>query len=147
MESLLARKKSSSTLSRKRSASGSASLATPGDQRPREKKTAPYRNPRYKNVLGTKGSFMVKVLPREASKTVTQTLPHIYLFCDDILESTCRKVADRNEVGVIRDLSLLVVPSSELTATHGATELDYLIESMNEGWNHFRSLFHARHTF
>ncbi|KAI9741506.1 MAG: hypothetical protein M1818_004312 [Claussenomyces sp. TS43310] len=53
MSHLLARQKSSSTLSRKRSETGSAtpSLATPSDQKPREEKAASYQDPCYAVLL------------------------------------------------------------------------------------------------
>ena len=41
----------------------------------------------------------------------------------------------RNETRVIRDISLLIIPSAEILATYGANSLDCLIESVNEGWN------------
>jgi hypothetical protein len=56
---ILARKKSTSSLRRKRSESSSlASSTTPSDQKPKEEKIAQYRNPRYKIVVETKGSYM-----------------------------------------------------------------------------------------
>ncbi|RMZ73304.1 phosphatidylserine decarboxylase [Pyrenophora seminiperda CCB06] len=60
MSYLLARRKSTPSLRRKRSESGSlaAGSSTPSDQKPREEKTAPYQDPRYKILLETKGSFM-----------------------------------------------------------------------------------------
>ncbi|KAF9769103.1 hypothetical protein IL306_013546 [Fusarium sp. DS 682] len=58
IEHLLARKRSLSALARKRS--NSATSTTPSDQKPREEKSASYRDPRYETLLGTKGSFMVK---------------------------------------------------------------------------------------
>lgn len=36
---------------------------------------------------------------------------------------------------VIRDISLLIVPSAQTLATYGATHLGPLVESVNEGWN------------
>ncbi|KZL67604.1 hypothetical protein CI238_13065 [Colletotrichum incanum] len=78
----------------------------------------------------------------EASKSIIKTLlgtdqanPHDSLFRDDIFETTCRKVADKNEIRVIRDITPLIVLFAQLLATYGAAELDCLIESMNEGWN------------
>lgn len=64
-----------------------------------------------------------------------QTVPRNSLFRDDIFESTCRKVEDRNETRVIRDITPLIVPSAEILATYGAAKLGCLIESVNEGWN------------
>lgn len=142
MEHMLARKRSLSSLSRKRS--NSASSVTPSDQRPREEKSAPYRDARYETLLGTKGSFMVKSNQdiTGTSKTLCtvlleqqQTTPDNTLFRDDIFESTCQKIHNKNEARVIQDITRLVVPSAESLATFGARHLDILIESVNEGWN------------
>ncbi|KAK3996889.1 hypothetical protein QBC44DRAFT_123425 [Cladorrhinum sp. PSN332] len=146
MEQLLARKRSSSALGRKRSEAGSMghSSVTPSDQKPREEKSAPYRDPRYKTLLANMGSFMDKsdLGITDASKKLChtlleskQTVPQDSLFRDDIFESTCRKVEDKNEARVIRDIAPLIVPSAEILATYGATKLNCLIESVNEGWN------------
>lgn len=64
-----------------------------------------------------------------------QSLPHDTLFRDDIFHKTCRKVEDRNEARVIRDITPLIVPSAETLCTYGSTHLDILIESINEGWD------------
>lgn len=144
MQHILARKKSLSSLSRKRSGSGSATSVTPSDQRPREEKTAPYRDPRYRTLLETKGSFMDESPSGIAGESKTmnatllasqQTIPKDSLFRDDLFKATCRKVVDKNEARVIRDITPLIVPSAENLATYGASELDCLIESVNEGWN------------
>jgi hypothetical protein len=140
MEHILARKRSLSP--RKRSIS--ATSTTPSDQKPREEKSALYRDPRYETLLGTKGSFMVKSNLDVTSTTKTlcrtllekqQTAPENSLFRDDIFESTCEKIHNRNEARVILDISRLIVPSAESLATFGAKHLDILIESVNEGWN------------
>ncbi|KJZ70771.1 hypothetical protein HIM_09855 [Hirsutella minnesotensis 3608] len=141
MEHLLARKKSLS-LVRKRS--NSATSTTPSDQKPREEKSAPYRDPRYKTLLATKGSFMDKSdlgLTKQSNDTCCtllsshQTMPNDSLFRDDLFEQTCRRVEDRNEARVIRDITPLIVPSAEVLCTYGAKHLNILIESVNEGWN------------
>ncbi|CAH0023663.1 unnamed protein product [Clonostachys rhizophaga] len=143
MEHLLARKKSLSSLGRKRSNSA-ASTATPSDQKPREEKSAPYRDSRYETLLETKSSFMGKssLDITSASKTLTtslleapQAVPEDSLFRDDIFESTCQKIQKRNEARVIQDITRLIVPSAESLATFGAKHLDVLVESVNEGWN------------
>lgn len=142
MEHLLARKKSSPSLRRKRSDSGLSS--TPSDQRPREEKSAPYRDPRYKTLLATKGSYMdeSKLGITDESKEIYYTLlnskqmiPKDSLFRDNLFKQTCLLVEDRNEARVIRDITPLIVPSAEILTTYGATKLDCLIESLNEGWN------------
>ena len=79
---------------------------------------------------------------KNESKTVCENLlrgvqdvPRDSLFRDNLFESTMRKMRTRNETRVIRDISLLIVPSAEILATYGANSLDCLIESVNEGWN------------
>lgn len=64
-----------------------------------------------------------------------QTVPEHSLFSDDLFRSTCRKIQGKNETRVIRDISLLLVPSAETLETYGATNLKCLVESTNEGWN------------
>ncbi|KIX06952.1 uncharacterized protein Z518_04928 [Rhinocladiella mackenziei CBS 650.93] len=66
MSHLLARKKSTASLRRKRSdsESGTPSSTTPSDQKPREEKSAPYQDPRYRSLLEAKGSFMGKYIGR-----------------------------------------------------------------------------------
>jgi len=146
MSHLLARKKSSSSLRRKQSepASDTPSSNTPSDQKPREAKSAPYQDPRYKLLLSTKGSFMSESdlgITKTSEETylnllnAKQTVPRDSLFRDDIFKRTCQKIQDRNETRVIRDISLLIVPSAEILATYGAEHLDILIDSTNEGWN------------
>ncbi|EJT79603.1 hypothetical protein GGTG_04687 [Gaeumannomyces tritici R3-111a-1] len=141
MKGLLGRKKSSSNLSRKRSNSASS---TPSDQKPHEEKSAPYRDQRYETLLEVKGSYMAKAslpLP-DASKALcqslleqTQPIPGDTLFRDDIFETTCQKIHNKNEARVIQDITRLIVPSAESLATFGASHLDILVESVNEWWN------------
>ena len=141
LQHLFARKKSSSSLRRKNSGS---SLQTPSDQLPREVKSAQYRSPDYESVLESKGSFMdksklditdnSKCLCRDLLRK-DQTIPQGTLFRDDLFEKTCQMIRGRNETMVIRDIGLLLVPSAQTLATYGATHLDHLYESVNEGWN------------
>ncbi|TQV90628.1 reverse transcriptase [Cordyceps javanica] len=143
MEHLLARKRSFSALgSRKRT--NSASSTTPSDQKPREGKSAQYRDPRYETLLATKGSFLVKSKLDIATESKTlckkllegeQALPENSLFRDDLFDLTCQKIHNRNEARVIRDISRLIVPSAESLATYGAEHIEILTESVNEGWN------------
>ena len=63
----------------------------------------------------------------------TQDVLKDSLFRDDLFEKTCRKIQDRNEARVIQDVSRLIVPSAETLATYGATDIDHLIEGVNEG--------------
>ena len=146
MSHVLARKKSTGSLRRKRSDSELAeqSSNTPSDQKSREAKSTPYRDARYEVLLSTKGSFMDKdnLGIVEKSKVLVrkllhqeQQVPQESLFRDDIFEVTCRKIRNKNETRVIRDISLLIVPSAEILTTYGASELACLTESVNEGWN------------
>ena len=138
---LFARKKSSASLRRKQSQS---SLQTPSDQLPREVKSAQYRNPDYAAELEDEGSYMYKStlgitdISRELCRTLLekeQAIPQNSLFRDDLFDETCRKTQDRNETMVIRDIGLLIVPSAQTLATYGATHLNHLYETTNEGWN------------
>lgn len=141
MGEVLARKRSNTSIRRKGS---ERSLSTASDQRPREEKSAPYRDARYSVLLATKGSHMdrsVHDITEESKEmvrlllTIDQTVPTDSLFRDDLFEATCRKIRDRNETRVIRDISQLIVPSAEQLTTYGAKELGVLVESVNEGWN------------
>ena len=143
---LLARKKSNGSLRRKRSDSELAeqSSNTPSDQKSREAKSAPYRDARYETLLATKGSFMGKnpLGISDASKDTCrnlletqQSVPGDTMFRDDLFEETCEALRNRNEARVIRDISLLIVPSAESLAIRGDRHLRCLIESVNEGWN------------
>ncbi|KAK4143597.1 uncharacterized protein C8A04DRAFT_37384 [Dichotomopilus funicola] len=133
--------------------SSSATSITPSDQRPREEKSAPYRDPCYEIILGTKGSFMTKsnLDITNANKALCRTLlensqptPEDSLFRDDIFQATCDMIHNRNEARVIRDITRLIVPSAESLATFGAKHLDHLVESVNEGWNSAIPLVGAR---
>ena len=150
MSHLLARKKSTTSLRRKRSDAGSGepSSNTPSDQKPREEKSAPYQDPRYRSLLEAKGSFMGKYVGRneegptaESKKEykslleTEQLVPEHSLFQDDFFEETCEMIQDRNEAKVIQDIARLIVPSAQSLAVRGAKHLRCLIESVNEGWN------------
>ncbi|OAP55866.1 hypothetical protein AYL99_10018 [Fonsecaea erecta] len=147
---LLARKKSAASLRRKRSdsESGAPSSTTPSDQKPREEKSAPYQDPRYRSLLEAKGSFMGKYVGRneegptaESKKKykslleAEQVVPEYSLFHDDFFEDTCGMIQDRNEAKVIQDIARLIVPSAQSLAVQGAKHLRCLTESVNEGWN------------
>ncbi|KAI0425654.1 hypothetical protein F5Y09DRAFT_334779 [Xylaria sp. FL1042] len=119
-------------------------VTQPSPQQPREAKSAPYQDPRYKLLLSTKGSFMEESDLGITDKSkgtylklldAKQTVSSESLFRDDVFKRTCRNIQDRNEARVIRDISLLIVPSAEILATYGAEHLNILIDSTNEGWN------------
>ncbi|KAL2367358.1 hypothetical protein BDBG_03327 [Blastomyces gilchristii SLH14081] len=141
MNSLLARKKSTSSLRRKGSES---SAATPSDEKPREEKSAPYKHRRYEILLRTKGSFMrdsdtgitdESILLYQSLLDTEQLVPTDSRFQDDLFTKTCEMVRLRNEAKVIMDIGQLIVPSAETLALYGATNLDILIEGFNEAWS------------
>ncbi|KAJ9655430.1 hypothetical protein H2201_008805 [Coniosporium apollinis] len=145
MSRLLARKKSTSTLRRRSSATSvTSSDTTPSDQKPREAKSALYKDARYEALLAAKNSFMgkheldvkgeTKQLCRDLLQA-EQTVPEDSLFSDDLFEETCEAIRNRNEARVIRDIGLLIVPSAETLAIRRSRHLKILAESVNEGWN------------
>ncbi|KAK8146688.1 hypothetical protein G3M48_002703 [Beauveria asiatica] len=141
MEHLLARKKSLSSLSRKRS--NSATSTTPSDQKPREEKSAPYRDVRYELLLQTKGTYM-DVSEHDITHTSKrfisdlleqdQPVPKDTIFDEITFADACRNLHGKNEARVIQDISRLIVPSAETLALR-TKHLKRLIESVNEGWN------------
>jgi len=150
MSHLLARRKSTPSLHRKRSEPGSltASSTTPSDQKPREEKSAPYQDARYEILLETKGSCMGRYVGEneagvtKESKNLYRTLlnakqivPEDSMFHDDFFEDTCEMIQNRNEAKVIQDIARLIIPSAQSLAIRGAKHLKCLIESVNEGWN------------
>ena len=123
MTHLLARKKSATSLTRKKSDASSIapSSTTPSDEKPREAKSALYIRTSYTTILATKGSFMDKsersitIRSKDVCKTLLenqQTSPLESLFRDDLFDTTCRNLNNRNEAMIIRDITLLIVPSS-----------------------------------
>jgi hypothetical protein len=149
MNHLLARKKSTSSSCGKQSAVGS----TTSSQKSREAKSTPYAHPSYETELAKRDSFMdifdegIKKASGEFCQTLLcseQTYPQDSLFRDDLFDTTCQNIRNRNEAMVIRDISLLIVPSAQTLAIYGATHLRHLIESVNEGWNCARPVYGPR---
>ncbi|KAK5264343.1 hypothetical protein LTR96_010360 [Exophiala xenobiotica] len=118
---------------------------TPSDQRPREEKSAPYRNPSYQALLEALGDSYMKESKlgiTDASKALREdllerecTTPKGTLFRDDVIETACQNIQDRNEARIIQDFARLLVPPPESLAMLGDTDLDVLVESVNESWN------------
>ncbi|KAF2431957.1 hypothetical protein EJ08DRAFT_669782 [Tothia fuscella] len=147
MHHLLARKGSAASLGRKRSNPSLASFNA-SDERPREEKSAPYRNPSYPTFLSEDvvnyKSYMEdhELGISNASKKLLEKLlrsaqspPKDTLFRDDVFSKHLRKLKGKNESRILQDLSPLLVPSAEALATFGADHLDGVVESVNEGWN------------
>ncbi|KAI5856685.1 hypothetical protein GGS23DRAFT_617721 [Durotheca rogersii] len=123
LEHILAEKRS--FLSPTRTRSNSATSMTPSDQKPREEKSAPYQDPRYETLLGTKGSFLDT---SELDVTDTSKLPEGIYFDDTIFVDACRNLRGKNKARVNQDISRLIVPSAEILALHNE-DLKYLIKS------------------
>ncbi|KAF4534215.1 uncharacterized protein LTHEOB_12971 [Lasiodiplodia theobromae] len=137
MNTMLARKKSSSSSLRRRARGADSVTDTASD-------SVPYQNPLYTQHLAQFGVFMeedeagVAKTSKETYMlllTAEQTVPQQSLFCDHLFKSTCRNIETKNEARVIRDIGLLIVPSAEHLAAAGAEDLVRLIESTNETWS------------
>ncbi|RDL39116.1 uncharacterized protein BP5553_03456 [Venustampulla echinocandica] len=144
LDYLLARKKSSPGGKQSEASTATPSSATASDEKPRETRGTPYKHASYETILATKGSFINKIDKdiKKASSSLCQTLlyseqtyPQNSLFRDDLFDTTCQNICNRNEAMVVRDISQLIVPSAQTLALYGATTLDCLIESVSEGWN------------
>jgi hypothetical protein len=66
-----------------------------------------------------------------------QTIPKNSLFRDDLFKLICRKIYNKNEIRIIRDISLLIVFSAEILTTYGTNYFEILIENINKDWNNF----------
>jgi len=137
MSHLLARKPSDSAMA-------AQSSNTPSDQKPQEARTAPYRDARYETFLATKGTFMrenprgISVASKHACRVLLespQSHPWDTIFSDEIFEETCYAIQNKTEARVIRDISLLIVPSAETLAIRDHEHLGCLIESVDEAWD------------
>ncbi|KPM42262.1 hypothetical protein AK830_g4296 [Neonectria ditissima] len=141
MEHRLARKRSTSSLPRKRS--NSATSTTPSDQKPREEKSAQYRDPRYETLLATKGTYMetselgITVESKRVCEDLlfkSQTTPQGSIFDNPTFEKACKNLQNKNEARIVQDISRLIVPSAETLALYDK-RLSILTESVNEEWN------------
>ena len=63
-----------------------------------------------------------------------QPVPKDSMFNDDLFESTCEDIANRNEARVIQDIGRLIVPAPEELFRRGAKHLRHLIETVDESW-------------
>lgn len=108
-------------------------------------------------LLLTKGSFLtdypgpVERGPNTRSLKIcadllnaSQPTPENTLLGDDSYLQTCYRLGRRNESRVIQDIGRLVAPSAETLFLRGATHLECLVESVNEGWNHSMPLTQPR---
>jgi hypothetical protein len=110
----------------------------------REGKNSLVKSRRYEQLLVSAGIYMDdedKVATTKECKALCQTLlnadqivPHDSLFNDDLFKRVCQRVRNKNEARVVRDLSPLLVPSAEILYLRGATNLEHLIETVDESW-------------
>lgn len=110
----------------------------------REGKNPAVKSRRYEQLLVSAGIYMDdddKVAPSKECKAMCQTLldadqtvPQDSLFNDNLFKRVCQRVRNKNEARVIRDLTPLLVPSAEIRYLRGATHLEHLIETVDEGW-------------
>lgn len=64
-----------------------------------------------------------------------QTVPKDSLFVMICSIKLVKRLKTETKAMVIRDIALLIVSSAQNLATPGATKLEHLTESVNEGWN------------
>lgn len=99
----------------------------------------------YQQILESVGIYMGQPEPHlraaQTDKALCQELlkkeqsvPKDSLFNDDLFESTCEDIANRNEARVIQDIGRLIVPAPEELFRRGAKHLKLLIETVDESW-------------
>jgi hypothetical protein len=137
MSQSLTRKRSTPSLSKQESDISGVSL--------REGKNPAVRSRRYQQILESVGICMGQPEPHlraaQTDKALCQELlkkeqpvPKDSLFNDDLFESTCEDIANRNEARVIQDIGRLIVPAPEELFRRGAKHLKHLIETVDESW-------------
>ena len=135
MSQPLTRKRSTPSLSKHESDISGVSL--------RDGKNPAVRSRRYETILDAAGIYMGKpeITPANECKSLCQALlyaeqptPQDTVFRDDLFETACDNIRNKNEARVIQDIGRLLVPSPETLAMFGATHLRHLIETVNESW-------------
>jgi hypothetical protein len=147
-------RKSVPSLRRKSSGSNLTASTTASDQRPRDEKTAAYKNPSYETLLETQGGFYMnehELGISDRSKDLCRRMlekkhapPENTIFCDEVFDGACRKLRNKNEARIIQDIARLLVPSAETLATRGDKRFNVLAETVNEGWNNSIPVINAR---
>jgi len=61
-----------------------------------------------------------------------QTFSQNCLFRDNLFKKTCKKIRNRNETIIIRDIDSLIVSFVQTLAIYGATHLNHLYKCINE---------------
>ncbi|KAL8915976.1 MAG: hypothetical protein Q9208_008760 [Pyrenodesmia sp. 3 TL-2023] len=111
----------------------------------REGKNPKVANQIYETALAEAGIHMrpLQGQPRVAQedKVFCEALlarqypvPSESLFEDNLFETTCGDIANRNEARVIQDIGRLIAPSPEEQYRRGTTEFKNLIQTDNECW-------------
>ncbi|KAL8760662.1 MAG: hypothetical protein Q9184_003166 [Pyrenodesmia sp. 2 TL-2023] len=111
----------------------------------RDGKNAKAGNPVYETILADAGIFMglpeSQLRITQEDKDLCQELlakkylvPRDSLFQDDLFDTTCADIANRNEARVIQDIGRLIVPAPEEHYRRGTTEFKHLMETVNECW-------------
>jgi len=137
MSQPLTRKRSTPSLSKHESDISGVSL--------REGKNPAVRSRRYQQILESVGIYMGQPEPHlraaQTDKALCQDLlqkeqPVLKdsMFNDNLFESTCEDIANRNEARVIQDIGRLIVPAPEELFRRGAKHLKHLIETVDESW-------------
>ena len=135
MNQSLTRKRSTPSLSKHESDISGVSL--------REGKNPAVKSRRYETILASAGIYMGKpeIPPTNECKSLCQALLHTEqstpkdsIFRDDLFETACDNIRNKNEARVIQDIGRLLMPSPETLTMFGATHLKHLIETVNESW-------------
>ena len=135
MSQPLTRKRSTPSISKHESDISGVSL--------REGKNPAVKSRRYETILASARIYMGKpeMPPINECKSLCQTLLHTEqstpmntIFRDDLFETACDNIRNKNEARVIQDIARLLVPSPETLTMFSATHLKHLIETVDESW-------------
>ncbi|KAG5298290.1 hypothetical protein I7I48_07695 [Histoplasma ohiense] len=110
----------------------------------------PYSHRNFETFLQTKGSFMRDYsdglkneslhLCQELLQNHLIIIPRNTVFDDSIFSSVCSKLESKNEIGVVRIISELIVPSADIAICRGHFKFEHLVVSINEAWSNSVSL-------
>lgn len=97
----------------------------------------------YEMILAFAGIYMGKPeMPttnecKSLCKTMLearQPTPQDTIFRNDLFETACENIRNKNEARVIQDIARLIVPSPETLTIFGTKNLKHLIETVDESW-------------
>ena len=107
-------------------------------------KCIPYKSPTYPAQLEELGGFMESSgqgialgsrLLCNVLLEAAQDLPQASIYIDAAaFEMLCERIRHRNESRLLKSITPLLVPSGEDLAITSFSELQYLVESVHEGW-------------